>query len=83
MEGFLTAAALWAVSNACIGATPAAYAADVLPQNISGLALGIYRCAGDIGKQARSVFNKLKIFTSRNQAGYNLPSFKCDKLLAL
>lgn len=49
VEGFLAAAGLWAVSNACIGATPAAYAADVMPQDISGLALGIYRCAGDIG----------------------------------
>ena len=49
VEGFLAAAALWAVSNACLGATPAAYAADVMPQDISGLALGIYRCAGDIG----------------------------------
>lgn len=49
MEGFLAAAGIWAVSNACIGATPAAYAADVMPQNVSGLGLGIYRCAGDMG----------------------------------
>lgn len=49
VEGFLIASALWAVSNACIGATPAAYAADVMPQNVSGLGLGIYRCAGDLG----------------------------------
>ncbi|KAK9866844.1 hypothetical protein WJX84_004388 [Apatococcus fuscideae] len=46
---FLAAAVLYACSNACIGATPAAYAADVMPSNISGFALGIYRCAGDIG----------------------------------
>ena len=48
-EGFLVAAGLWAVSNACIGATPAAYAADVMPRSASGLGLGIYRSAGDIG----------------------------------
>ncbi|KAK9830670.1 hypothetical protein WJX74_001706 [Apatococcus lobatus] len=46
---FMAAAVLYACSNACIGATPAAYAADVMPSNISGFALGIYRCAGDIG----------------------------------
>ena len=50
IEGFLAAAAIWAVSNACIGATPAAYAADVMPKNVSGLGLGIYRCAGDMGE---------------------------------
>lgn len=45
----MAAAVMYACSNACIGATPAAYAADVMPSNISGFALGIYRCAGDIG----------------------------------
>lgn len=40
---------IYAVANACIGATPAAYAADVMPQSVSGFGLGIYRCAGDIG----------------------------------
>ena len=40
---------VYAVANACIGATPAAYAADVMPQSVSGFGLGIYRCAGDIG----------------------------------
>ena len=49
MEGFLIATAVYAVSNACLGATPAAYAADVMPQDVSGLGLGIYRCAGDMG----------------------------------
>lgn len=49
MEGFLIAAGIWAVSNACIGATPAAYAADVMPKSASGLGLGIYRSAGDLG----------------------------------
>lgn len=50
VEGFLLAAVVYAVSNACIGATPAAYAADVMPDDVSGLGLGIYRCAGDLGR---------------------------------
>lgn len=62
VEGFLAATALWAVSNACIGATPAAYAADVMPQDISGLALGIYRCAGDLGEACQPT-----MFVGRNQ----------------
>ena len=40
---------IYAAANACIGATPAAYAADVMPSAVSGFGLGIYRCAGDIG----------------------------------
>ena len=46
---FVVAMMLYAAANACIGATPAAYAADVMPQSVSGFGLGIYRCAGDIG----------------------------------
>ena len=46
---FIAAMMLYAAANACIGATPAAYAADVMPQSVSGFGLGIYRCAGDIG----------------------------------
>ena len=48
-EMFIAAMMLYAAANACIGATPAAYAADVMPQSVSGFGLGIYRCAGDIG----------------------------------
>lgn len=48
-EIFIAAMMLYAAANACIGATPAAYAADVMPQSVSGFGLGIYRCAGDIG----------------------------------
>lgn len=55
---FMAAAVLYACSNACIGATPAAYAADVMPSNISGFALGIYRCAGDIGACARLIASR-------------------------
>lgn len=40
---------IYAAANACIGATPAAYAADVMPSAVSGFGLGIYRCAGDVG----------------------------------
>lgn len=46
---FVASMMVYAVANACIGATPAAYAADVMPQSVSGFGLGIYRCAGDIG----------------------------------
>lgn len=40
---------VYAVANSCIGATPAAFAADVMPQSVSGFGLGMFRCAGDIG----------------------------------
>lgn len=49
-EMFTAAMMMYAAANACIGATPAAYAADVMPQSVSGFGLGIYRCAGDIGE---------------------------------
>lgn len=48
-EMFTIAMMMYAAASACIGATPAAYAADVMPQSVSGFGLGIYRCAGDIG----------------------------------
>ena len=40
---------MYAVGNACIGASPVAYAADVMPANLGGFGLGMYRCAGDLG----------------------------------
>ena len=46
---FTVAMMMYAAASACIGATPAAYAADVMPHSVSGFGLGIYRCAGDIG----------------------------------
>lgn len=48
-EMFTVAMMMYAAASACIGATPAAYAADVMPHSVSGFGLGIYRCAGDIG----------------------------------
>lgn len=47
---FVVAMMVYAVANACIGATPAAYAADVMPESVSGFGLGMFRCAGDIGE---------------------------------
>lgn len=47
---FVLAAAVYAVGTAIIGASPAAYAADVMPKESAGLGLGIYRCAGDLGE---------------------------------
>jgi MFS family permease len=47
--GFLAAAALLAVGTAVIGPAPAAYVADITPPNIRGLAMGLYRSAGDVG----------------------------------
>ncbi len=46
---FVLAAAIYAMGTAIIGASPAAYAADVMPADAAGLGLGIYRCAGDLG----------------------------------
>ena len=49
-EIFVLAMGVYALANACIGATPAAYAADVMQRSdASGFGLGIYRCAGDVG----------------------------------
>ncbi len=45
----MLAAAIYAMGTAIIGASPAAYAADVMPADAAGLGLGIYRCAGDLG----------------------------------
>lgn len=55
---FVLAAAIYAMGTAIIGASPAAYAADVMPADAAGLGLGIYRCAGDLGThtlQSRSL----------------------------
>lgn len=50
MEAFVGASAMYAVGTAIIGASPAAYAADVMPAGAAGLGLGIYRCFGDLGE---------------------------------
>ena len=49
-QGFLACAALYAVGNACCGASPMAYATDVMPDKLGGFGLGMYRCAGDLGE---------------------------------
>ena len=46
---FLIAAVLLAVATAIVGPAPAAYAADIAPLDARGLAIGMYRSAGDIG----------------------------------
>lgn len=54
MEAFVGASAVYAIGTAIIGASPAAYAADVMPAGAAGLGLGIYRCFGDLGEWQRS-----------------------------
>lgn len=49
VQAFVGAAAVYAVGTAIIGASPAAFAADIMPAGAAGLGLGIYRCAGDLG----------------------------------
>jgi MFS family permease len=46
---FLVAATLLAVGTSIIGPAPAAYAADIAPLALRGLAMGLYRSAGDLG----------------------------------
>jgi MFS family permease len=46
---FLGAALLLAVGTSIMGPAPAAYAADVAPGEVRGLAMGLYRSAGDLG----------------------------------
>ena len=47
---FWLGASLYAVGNAIIGASPSAYAIDVLPPEATGLGIGIFRSAGDLGE---------------------------------
>ncbi|KAL0017935.1 hypothetical protein WJX77_000283 [Trebouxia sp. C0004] len=54
--GLMAVSALYAVGNACIGASPVAYAADVMPANLGGFGLGMYRCAGDLGLMLGPMF---------------------------
>jgi MFS family permease len=46
---FLGAALLLAVGTSIMGPAPAAFAADVTPREVRGLAMGLYRSAGDLG----------------------------------
>jgi DHA1 family multidrug resistance protein-like MFS transporter len=46
---FLGAALLLAVGTSIMGPAPVAYAADVSPREVRGLAMGLYRSAGDLG----------------------------------
>ncbi len=46
---FLASAALLAVASSIAGPAPAAYAADIAPPELRGIAMGLYRTAGDIG----------------------------------
>lgn len=73
-EMFTAAMMMYAAANACIGATPAAYAADVMPQSVSGFGLGIYRCAGDIGKLATHPMNATRGLCTYGN-GLHMPGF--------
>ncbi|MEE8558432.1 MAG: MFS transporter [Myxococcota bacterium] len=46
---FLMSALLLAVGSSIIGPAPAAYAVDLAPRALRGLAMGLYRSAGDLG----------------------------------
>ena len=46
---FLGAALLLAVGTSIMGPAPAAYAAEAAPDDVRGLAMGLYRSAGDLG----------------------------------
>ncbi len=46
---FLAGAFVHAVGSSLAGPAPAAYTADIAPANLRGLAMGMYRSAGDIG----------------------------------
>ncbi len=46
---FAAAAVLLAIGTATIGPAPAAYVADIAPPDLRGLAMGLYRSAGDAG----------------------------------
>ncbi len=46
---FLLAALLLGIGTSIVGPAPAAYAADIAPPALRGLAMGLYRTAGDLG----------------------------------
>ena len=46
---FLAGALVHAVGSSLAGPAPVAYTADIAPPNMRGLAMGMYRSAGDIG----------------------------------
>jgi DHA1 family multidrug resistance protein-like MFS transporter len=48
-QTFVAAALLLAIGTATIGPAPAAYVADIAPPDLRGLAMGLYRSAGDAG----------------------------------
>ena len=47
--GFLGSAVLLAIGTSIIGPAPAAFAADIAPPDERGMAMGLYRSAGDVG----------------------------------
>jgi MFS family permease len=49
MALFLGAAVLLGIGTGVAGPAPAAYAADIAPPELRGLAMGLYRSSGDIG----------------------------------
>lgn len=46
---FVVASLVHAVGSSLAGPAPAAYTADIAPANLRGLAMGLYRSAGDVG----------------------------------
>lgn len=48
-QTFAAAAVLLAIGTATIGPAPAAFVADIAPPDLRGLAMGLYRSAGDAG----------------------------------
>ena len=48
---FWIGVSLYAVGNGVFGPVPAVYAIDVLPPELRGLGVGVFRSAGDFGAQ--------------------------------
>lgn len=46
---FVASSVLMAAGNSIAGPAPAAYVADIAPSSLRGLAMGMYRTAGDLG----------------------------------
>ena len=49
VTGFLVGAGILALATSLLGPAPAAFAADVVPAEIRGFSLGLFRTAGDLG----------------------------------
>ena len=75
---FLGAAALLALGTGISGPAPAAYAADVIPEESRGLGMGLFRTYSDIGFVTGGDKLYIERFFHTGQIAYEAPKFWCS-----